>query len=336
MEILKTANLGDLSRDECDSILLALIPHLKKCPSKSGSEGTAYFVNDRYIVKKYNNEKKWVVLDDIFDAYCREIQMFGEKGYSVPKIYAWVKIPIKHHWLFESKSKESYYYTHDYYVLQEKAEGREIYLNKIDDIYEQVESMFKPNRFGRVLRSPEKFSEEYEDLLSVYIRDFIRVNSFVENMSESEIDAFVSSIYGMYLDGSFSTPDIHSNNVIFNGSHLTIIDNYMAKRFVRSSIIDYEVEEFDVYRVLLMLRTNKKAGLYCRQFDKIAESQLLHELVDENKILCTESAKKLFESIRRVLGGTLQNPRAISTANTQLISILGEANAQQITSILTK
>lgn len=336
MEFLKTINLEELSRDDCDSILLALIPYLKKCPSKSGSEGTAYFVDDRFVVKKYHNEKKWIVLGDIFESYCREVQMFGEKGYSVPKIYSWVKVPIKHHWLLESKNDESYYYTHDYYVLQEKAEGREVYLNKLDDVYSLVEGNFKPNRFGRVLKSPQKFTEEYEHLLSTYIRDFIRVNTFIENMSETEMDHFVSSIHGMYLDGYFSTPDIHSSNVIFDGNHFTIIDNYMYRRPARSTIIDFEAEDFVVNRILLMLRTNKKVRLYGRQFDKIAESEIVHGLVDENKIICTESAKKIFESIRRVLGKPLENPRAIAEAKNQLTSIIGAENAKQTTEILTK
>ena len=336
MDILKTANLEDLSREECDSILLALIPHLKKCSSKSGSEGTAYFVDDKHVVKKYHNEKKWIVLDDIFDAYCKEVQVFGENGYSVPKIFSWVKVPIKHNWFFESKNNESYYYTHDYYVLQEKAEGRELYLNKLDDIYALVEGHFKPNRFGRVLRNPSKFTEEYEELLSTYIRDYIRVNTFIESMSEQEMDSFVSSIHGMYLDGYFSTPDIHPNNVIFDGKHLTIIDNYMYKRLARSSIIDYEAQDFVVNRILLMIRSNRKAELYCRQFDKVAESQMIHELVDAHKVICNESARKIFESVRRVLGSSLQNPRAISEAKAQLTSILGESNAKQITEILTK
>ena len=126
MKNLNVANLDGLPREECDKVLLEMVKHLKHCKYASGKEGTVYFVSDKYIVKKYENDAMWVVLNELFEAYCEENKRFADNGYSVPKIYSWLKIPRAHN-IFESRYSSSYDYDYDFYVLEERAEGRELY-----------------------------------------------------------------------------------------------------------------------------------------------------------------------------------------------------------------
>ena len=90
------SKLSNVCSNEYERMLFDLVPHLSEYKSISGGEGAAYFIDQNFVVKEYakdfpsRDEKEF---DRVFEDYCREIQGFAQEGYSVPKIYAWLKVP---------------------------------------------------------------------------------------------------------------------------------------------------------------------------------------------------------------------------------------------------
>ena len=53
MKNMANIDLNMMNQEQREDFLKALVLQLKKFKSKSGSEGTAYFVNDKFVVKEY-------------------------------------------------------------------------------------------------------------------------------------------------------------------------------------------------------------------------------------------------------------------------------------------
>ena len=68
------------------SKLINLIPSRKQFKSYAGSEGVAYFVSDKYVLKEYTKVEDWETFDRFFDLYCSEVQKFANSGMNIAKI----------------------------------------------------------------------------------------------------------------------------------------------------------------------------------------------------------------------------------------------------------
>ena len=103
-------------------MLLGLIPKRKQFKSLAGSEGVAYLISPKYVLKEYTKSDDWKIFDKFFDAYCSEIQAFANSGVNIAKIYSWVKVPNIGY--YTSGDKNNY----SYFILEERVPGRELYL----------------------------------------------------------------------------------------------------------------------------------------------------------------------------------------------------------------
>lgn len=333
MKNLNVANLDELSRDECDRVLLGLIPLLKNCKSVSGCEGTAYFIDDKYVVKKYNNEKKWDVLSDIFDAYCAENAQFAQKGYCTPKIYSWLSVPRVHK-PFESKHSSSYYYDCDYYVLEERAQGRELFYTHLEDIYTLVQDRFTLKQFSHALKTPQKHMGDFKEIASEYIRDFMNVNMSIEAMPDSVLENFVLSLQNMFLEGRASTPDIHAKNVISDLNHLMIIDNHMSRRGDSPYFSGVEVERFVITRLMILFKNNASFGNLGKRAKELGIKSEFAELEEINRTFCAAAIEKLFRVMKRVMGDVFDVDYYEAIMGKGLRRVVNNEQAQKIMKVL--
>ena len=80
-----------ISRNQYYDKLLYYISKRKQFKSFSGSEGIAYFVSPKLVLKEYTKSDDWDLFNELFDAYCSEVQQFSNSGKSIAncfKIYS--------------------------------------------------------------------------------------------------------------------------------------------------------------------------------------------------------------------------------------------------------
>ena len=194
-------------------LLSNLIPHLDKYSYLSGTEGNVYFVHDNYIVKEYNNS---ILSPHFFNNYCNEIQSFANKGFSVPKIYAWCQIPNKHG-------------KNNFYILEERAKGKNLF-NEMADMYPKVKHLCSTNEFYQTIMNQNTNPKLFTEIVLAYLEDINQTSKQLLNMEESKVNSFINTLYHLYVDAKNSFPDMHENNVMFDGKTLTIIDQMPVKK----------------------------------------------------------------------------------------------------------
>lgn len=264
-----------------DEMLLNLIPKLDGYKSISGADGTAYMIDDKFVVKKITRSRTHKLFDKIFENYFEEMKTYAEKGYNVPKFYAWVKLENKD---FES---ELFSMPYDYYILEERLPGRELYLsNRIKDLYQCFESVCSAENFEKVLLSPSKYETLIKEIVQIYVKDFININTRIESMSDADLEKFVVSIYKMFEEGKYNIPDVYASNVLLSEKNqLGIIDNFCIdreKEYYEEK--NYSSEEF----VSLMMLELLTANIYMKEnyhveFERKKSNSELESLIRENE-----------------------------------------------------
>lgn len=212
--------MSDISNQRL--FLYDCISHLNEYSCNVGGEGKAYFVNDDYVVKKYTH-KNDEQFHHIFSDYCREMKSFAEKGFNVPKIYAWDFMPN-----VDRKARPECRF--DYYILEERIKGRQIFQGNIETIYSICKDLCDRAEFKQTVQIPELNRSLFKKILTRYVEDFQEVNNYLCSMPESQIDKFLFDLYLMCLDGKFSNPDIFATNVLTNDKGFFVIDNEAKRR----------------------------------------------------------------------------------------------------------
>ena len=195
---------------DANEYLKQKIKSLDKFSYLCGTEGRAYFVDDSFVVKTYLEP-----FDDyfLFNEYCKELRSFGEKGYAVPKFYAWQCAPCKGGNTFMV------------YILQERIKGKALFDLDEKWIYESCKKFCTKKDFDYALAEQNNNPELLGLIIREHILEFLSINKALNLFSESNLENFISSDYGMRVESRFSSPDVQSANVIFDGSKLTIVDN---------------------------------------------------------------------------------------------------------------
>ena len=205
-----------------DLLLYEAINHIDEFPSKGGGEGKAYFIGNDLVVKRYFR-KVDSEFEAIFEDYCKEMQKFAERGMNVPKIYSWAKIPN-----FNRKINPNHRY--DYYILQDRVKGRELFYGYLEDIYPVCKKICSRSEFFDSIKNPETNRALFKEILKRYVADYIRVNEYLCSIPESQIDKFLYDIYVMCLDGKFSLPDMFPANIFLSKDKISIIDNHCEEK----------------------------------------------------------------------------------------------------------
>lgn len=208
--------------NEYDKILIDSLSSLRFVPSLSGGEGRAYFIDDNFIIKQYLKSDNWKEFDRIFSKYCKEMQTYAKQGYKVPMIYAWTKVPnIKYY------TKESLR-PYDYYILEERVKGRELYFGEIHDAYSLMQDICSRDEFKKALKFLNGIDVEEsaltDEILKRFFEDYVQMNEYLEGMSDDKVSKFLRDANDIYNHGKHCYPDIVPFNIFAHDGELTMID----------------------------------------------------------------------------------------------------------------
>lgn len=283
-----------------DKILLDLIPKLDNYKSISGADGTAYLIDDKFVVKKITRSRTHKLFDEIFEYYFEEMKSYAEKGYSVPKFYAWAKFEN------ENYGSDIFSMPYDYYILEERLPGRQLYLsNRIADLYNCFESVCSEDDFKKVLLNPLKYKSLIKEIVQIYVKDFIDVNTRIEAMSDADLEKFVFSIYKMFEEGKYNIPDVYTSNVLLSEKNkLGIIDNFCIDRKKEGyEGKGFSSEEFVAVMMLELLTSNVyMKENYHIEFERRQSNTELESLIRENEKINEAVIVKIFNIMKKRSG----------------------------------
>lgn len=283
-----------------DSYLLNLIEDLKSFAFYEGGEGFAYFINDQFVVKEYSKNfpsRNSELFDDIFDLYCKEMRGFYDAGYSVPKIYSWLKIP--------NTNKADVYMgkamPYKYYVLEENVPGRWIYYHyeNLNEMYQTCKGLCSEDEFTNALCRPIGRVKLKKEILKAYISDFIKTNQKLEAMSDNEFEKFIISAYQMASQGLYSGPDLFRKNVLLDDTRITLIDNRFRDNMGWMNGAD--IDEHFLLSIIDLMTYNKNVedNLLINSVDLSLYDESIGKLIGENRIICTALMQKIMNILNK-------------------------------------
>lgn len=268
-----------------------LISRLDVFPSARGYEGCVYFVGDELILKKFDTKKNYEVLELVFESYCEESNKFESMGYAIPKIFSWMKVPRNK--IVDGRS-------FDFYILEQRVPGKNMFIGKIDNIYDSLSDQFTKMNFDHIILNPEKYVEEYKFIVKKYLENFIEMNRIIEGLSVREIEKFIETVYAIYVKGEYNVPDVHAKNVLFSNNSLNLIDNYMCLKKSLVYVNKLTAYEFMLSRIIILFRQNNYVGeIRNKFFDNSIKSSQIEEMINENMNLCASSLKKMVQAMQR-------------------------------------
>lgn len=200
-------NIVDNNQKKYNKLLQELIPNLDKYSYLSGTEGNVYFVHDDYVVKEYYNSHLSI---EFFQKFYNEVKTFAEQGYALPKFYAWEYVSI-------NPPRKSFY------ILEERVKGKTLF-NEMEDIYPKVQHLCSKDEFNHAIFHCSENPKLFSEIIIAYLSDINDTAKSLYNMPEDKLELFITTLYHIYLDSMNSFPDIHENNIMFDGKNLTIID----------------------------------------------------------------------------------------------------------------
>ena len=268
-----------------------LISRLDIFPSARGYEGCVYFVGDELILKKFDTKKNYEVLELVFESYCEESNKFESMGYAIPKIFAWMKIPRSV--ILDGRA-------FDFYILEQRVPGKDMFIGKLDNIYDSLSDQFTRANFEHIIMNPEKYVEEYKHVVKKYLENFIEMNRIIDGLSVREIEKFIETVYAIYIKGEYNIPDVHARNVLFTDHSLNLIDNYMCLKKTLVYVNRLTAYEFMLSRIIMLFRQNNYVGeIQKKFFDGSIQSTQIEEMINENMNLCASSLKKMVLAMQR-------------------------------------
>ena len=301
--------MSDILVNDYDKILMNVIPNLKDYPRKSGGEGVAYFLNEDLVVKEFVSCYDWAAFDEVFESYCLELQDMQSQGFDIPKIYSWVKIPTK------ANSLNSKYAKHyNYYILEERVPGRELFFGFLEECYELCESLCSRKEYGETLRNPNNNVPLFKEIVKTYMTDYIQMNEFLESMPESKLDKLILDAYNLFMFSSFSVPDIHPSNILVSDEgNVKMIDNIMTyDEEDRMHTFDERESEFISSLMCLFLYNSEikhpVKNLYYNLEDTTQMRDLKPLIVKNNKV-CKAAIKRIIKQMNKVCEGVSYKER---------------------------
>lgn len=319
-----------LNDDNDDMLLLNLIPYLKHFPYNEGGEGRAYFIFDKLVVKEFINFNDENMFSSLFESYCKEMQNFAKKGYSVPKIYSWVKVPS----VVTRKGQMKFGYK--YYILEEQVKGREVFVGYLQDAYHICRDLCSEEKFDKLMFNPELDKGLYKEIIKAYINDYMTMNMNIEAMSEKDIERFVMTIHSMYEQGKYSIPDMYPSNMIYNGKTIFMIDNNLTDRATDNVYLSKTADEFTLIGLMYTFLYNEQvSGLNMAPYFLFEDKSLnLDGLMKKNSLLCDAAIKKLLKVSKKCIKNPfVKDKKVIERLYQMLKNILGKDKAKNIIEI---
>ena len=272
---------------EYDKLLLSFISKLDSFNYAQGSEGRVYFVDDKFIVKKFFMDRENL---EMLELFCKEIKGFADAGYNVPNIYSWTGIPRQNG-------------RFDCYILEERVQGEKLFDISFDSIYSFCKDLCSTQEFHDALFTMNN-PELYGVIVREYIKKFISINNNLLNVSESEVEAFLTSEYEMGLRCMYSALDVQPENVMFDGSKLTIIDNAFLEE--EKFLDPEEVVKINLMRdmFLIFLYNQEIRGLSTRNCSISPE---ILKLKQENMEACFLAMRRFVRKANQIYSPKIDN-----------------------------
>lgn len=269
-----------------DNLLLSVVFDLDQFPKKSGYEGTAYFIDDNFVVKESlgSQERGAFHTYENFENYCKELCAYHKQGFCVPKIYSWTMLPKN---LFKERNGVSF---DRYYILEERVKGKTLLTDHVCDSFDCSAKFCSKKDFESAVLS--KQGELYKKIVECYLKNCIKINEQLEVLPKDKIEKFVLSDYQMMKNSKFGAVDMHNSNVMFDGENLTIIDN----SFADNMYLQFNDEKIRAIAMKDMLRliSNNSNGLMVSSMMayKFREFQQIH---DKYSKVCKEVVSKFVD-----------------------------------------
>lgn len=333
-ESVPKACLNNLTQQDFDELLLDIIfnlrkyPHLKKA---SGDEGTVYFLDDNFVVKKYNSSIyfRFNPVDrfgvSAFDKYFSEMQRFYESGLSVNKYYSHITI---------NKGENL-----GLYVLQERVKGKTLFEEKcLSQLFYKVEDICTRQEFKTALN--EQKGELYNLVVEYFINNFYETNKALNNVSDDELTRFILSDYNILNDGQFALLDTQASNVMFDNERLTIIDPALLSEKIVKTADSQRFNKIMVVRDMIMLFKNNIFAytfLHCNKL--IGKGKLAYDnFVKENMLVTAKAIKRYVAATNDLIKPIFSSDRVYDFYACKGIvdPIVSENNAQEILNMLQK
>lgn len=276
--------------EDYDEILFDSISKLDKCSYLCGGEGRVYFLDDDFVIKK-------IELDDVpdedmvfgFNAFCEEIQSFGETGLCVPKVYTW-------HIIQDGEKV-------DCYILQERVHGRRLFESDIENIYSRCADFCTREEFLSAIKNKEENRELFGKIVYRFIEGFIETNRMLLDVDDEEIRNFIKTDFRLVYKSIYGKPDVHGENIIFDGSKLTLIDNFFD---TLPNTHNYERAKITTLKQILLIfyyneLVKEYAGFNCSlkpEFKKMKE---------ENFALCYQAMSRFLKITQQMYNPIVKN-----------------------------
>ncbi len=294
--------MSTLKSSNYERMLFDLLPHLSEFNSYSGGEGAAYFIDDNFVVKEHSKnflKREPALFDTIFNEYCTEIQNFSNQGFSVPKIYAWMKIPN----LNTEKVRLGDEMEYKYYILEEKIPGRWIYYfhDDLDELYNICKNVCFEEEFYKAIWFKDENKKLRKEILKAYISDYLHMNQRLESMADGELEKFIISAYKMAFNGVYSGPDLFRKNVIVGDSRITLIDNRVRNEMFMDP---EEVDSYFLFSLIDLIEYNKflDNNLLLSSNDCSLYDESIEKLLAENRKVCLALAEKVMNILNKKIG----------------------------------
>lgn len=291
------------------------IKHLNEYSSSKGIEGSAYFVDKDFVVKKIVDSSPAEV--EVIDKYCDEIKSFNILGYKLPNIYA--------HKTKENQQDSGLF---DTYILMERVKGNDLFIIDISDAYSYCKDFCTEIEFKNALLRNDIYLEA--QITKSYLKNVLNSNILLQDLHFSEIEEFVDTAYLMYLNGKYSLPDLHSQNVMIDKNHLTHIDPSMnlclAKIYNEHNALEFLVK--DIVYLFYANKTVRKCGARAAKF--IKQSPECEKLKELTLSLSQDNLLKMIRHINKKYAPVIRDHFAKEEINSLLFTEFGRVRAGQI------
>jgi len=297
---------------EAKKYLQAVIPNLDRFSSLSGTEGTVYFVDDDFVVKRYFEPIESL---EMFEEFFREVQSFSEKGYAVPKMYSWD---------YDLRPYDDGFLV---YTLQERLGGKMLFDISAFELYEQCKEFCSRKEFDVAVADRNNNPE----LLGLLIREFIsgclRTNKALLGMSEAELERFISTDFNISSQSRFSMPDVQAGNVMFDGERLSIIDNgYLG---YDKGIDSVDSVKANLIRDVILLFYNNEMANWLPKF-RCMYSDQIKRLSGENMEASFLAMRRFVRKVNQMYRPVMSNKYDFDACESMANAVFDEKKAKEI------
>lgn len=273
-----------------DEMLENLIPFLGQFASKSGKEGSVYFVDDNFVVKEIVNNYRQDKIARFFDCYVKEQQKFANEGCLIPRVYSSKVIKSQN---ADGSSRFGFY------ILEDKFQGNDIFVRISENFFSDFKRTFETGNCDVNLDQKDMSL----DAMKKYINNFITQNNFLMGLSDDKFDALVLTVYKMFKKGKYSLPDVHAGNLLVNDKGFNVIDNYVIDKSSRSYLRQMDSGWFLTTRFLGVFKESVKISSALQQtaIEKKEGLATLYELQEKNMFYTEKVMKRVMISVKRCL-----------------------------------